>query len=398
MSKTLDSRLDDTAVALVRNLGSTGYGLLAGILSTLELPGIAGRRESILGALSLGGGWRGPKALQSDAKTEARNLERALILAKLTIGGVVNPAHVNSQVKDMARAAVLNELRSIYAIWSASLAHPPAVAPKARIELAPTFSVTNSYERYAVQHCIDRAVALASFARDAAERATTDPAACFLFTKWFGIPTPGRVSTVTDNLSRLHGAICARPLKLYYRGNKLGKGQPDDEPGGEGYYVFPKPDIFAETFGSRTGIAPHPFDPRYTHIWLGELFFQELTQASRSGFDSQAGVFLHELTHAFCDTDDVDWKGHSAYGQNTCMEIALEAPELAIKNADNYEFFAEEFRVTSTTRMHASGATCGRDRTSIGSCRRRQFKNCSTRSQVRMLAGRAQAKPWTVRQ
>ena len=147
MSKTLDSRLDDTAVALVRNLGSTGYGLLAGILSTLELPGIAGRRESILGALSLGGGWRGPKALQSDAKTEARNLERALILAKLTIGGVVNPAHVNSQVKDMARAAVLNELRSIYAIWSASLAHPPAVAPKARIELAPTFSVTNSYEK-----------------------------------------------------------------------------------------------------------------------------------------------------------------------------------------------------------------------------------------------------------
>ena len=241
---------------------------------------------------------------------------------------------------------------------------------------------------------------MASFARDAAERATTDPAACFLFTKWFGIPTPGRVSTVTDNLSRLHGAICARPLKLYYRGNKLGKGQPDDEPGGEGYYVFPKPDIFAETFGSRTGIAPHPFDPRYTHIWLGELFFQELTQASRSGFDSQAGVFLHELTHAFCDTDDVDWKGHSAYGQNTCMEIALEAPELAIKNADNYEFFAEEFQVNLYDEdARFKGNLQQEIRTSIGSSSAKaKFKNCSTRSQVRMLAGRAQAKPWTVRQ
>ena len=158
MAKTLAGRLDDTAVALVRHLGTTGYGLLAAILSALQEPDIASRREEILGALSLG--WRGPKAFQRDARTEERKLERALILARLTIGGEIRTTGVKLEVRLSSAASVATELRRLYAEWLARQALPAAVAPQARIELAPSFSVTNSYERYAVTHCISRAVAL----------------------------------------------------------------------------------------------------------------------------------------------------------------------------------------------------------------------------------------------
>ncbi|KAF7303560.1 putative Peptidyl-Lys metalloendopeptidase [Mycena indigotica] len=55
------------------------------------------------------------------------------------------------------------------------------------------------------------------------------------------------------------------------------------------------------------------------------------------GTDSQAGTLIHESSHfaAVAGTHDV------TLGQNASLELALRDPRLAIMNADNHEYFAE---------------------------------------------------------
>ena len=54
-----------------------------------------------------------------------------------------------------------------------------------------------------------------------------------------------------------------------------------------------------------------------------------------SGFDSKLGILTHELSHALSHTED------KTYGQSACKKLAKKAPRLAVKNADNYEYFVE---------------------------------------------------------
>jgi len=56
-----------------------------------------------------------------------------------------------------------------------------------------------------------------------------------------------------------------------------------------------------------------------------------------SGTDSRPGVIVHEMSHfrVIADTDDV------VYGKPSCKDLATNSPEQAIKNADSYEYFAE---------------------------------------------------------
>ena len=54
-----------------------------------------------------------------------------------------------------------------------------------------------------------------------------------------------------------------------------------------------------------------------------------------SGFDSKMGILTHELSHALTRTDD------KVFGVSKCKKLAKRAPGRAVKNADNYEYFAE---------------------------------------------------------
>jgi peptidyl-Lys metalloendopeptidase len=69
-------------------------------------------------------------------------------------------------------------------------------------------------------------------------------------------------------------------------------------------------------------------------IWLCDAFWT----APALGEDSQAGTVVHELSHWF-GTDDID------YGCEDCQDLATDDPEAATKNADNCEYFAENFGV-----------------------------------------------------
>lgn len=54
-----------------------------------------------------------------------------------------------------------------------------------------------------------------------------------------------------------------------------------------------------------------------------------------SGFDSKMGILTQELSHALTRTDD------KVFGVCKCKKLAKRAPDRAVKNADNYEYFPE---------------------------------------------------------
>ena len=67
-------------------------------------------------------------------------------------------------------------------------------------------------------------------------------------------------------------------------------------------------------------------------VWLCGLFWNK---AASSGFNSRGGVILHELAHeAQMNIGDF------GYGKSKAQKLAFQ-PSLAIRNADNYQFFAE---------------------------------------------------------
>ena len=73
----------------------------------------------------------------------------------------------------------------------------------------------------------------------------------------------------------------------------------------------------------------------YTHkgdttIWFCGQFWA----APATGTDSKAGTMVHEHSHSDAKTDDV------TYGTANARSLAISNPNQAVKNADNYEYFA----------------------------------------------------------
>jgi len=69
------------------------------------------------------------------------------------------------------------------------------------------------------------------------------------------------------------------------------------------------------------------------NIYLCKVFWS----APLSGTDSKAGTLIHEMSHfnVVASTDDV------VYGQTGARNLASSDPDLAVTNADNHEYFAE---------------------------------------------------------
>jgi peptidyl-Lys metalloendopeptidase len=67
-----------------------------------------------------------------------------------------------------------------------------------------------------------------------------------------------------------------------------------------------------------------------TKIWFCGSFWS----APATGTDSKAGTVVHEHSHSDANTDDL------TYGQTNARALAARAPDEAIRNADNYEYYA----------------------------------------------------------
>jgi hypothetical protein len=68
------------------------------------------------------------------------------------------------------------------------------------------------------------------------------------------------------------------------------------------------------------------------NIWLGGCFFA----AALTGIDSKGGIVLHEVSHLAVSTKD-----YSDTNEADAENLANTDPKKALKNANNYEYFAE---------------------------------------------------------
>ncbi len=77
----------------------------------------------------------------------------------------------------------------------------------------------------------------------------------------------------------------------------------------------------------------------YTMTQSGAMGFCELFfNARQDGFDTAAGIVIHEVSHAAARTRDI------AYSVRGAAVLAKDDPAGAATNADNYEYFVESLR------------------------------------------------------
>lgn len=126
-----------------------------------------------------------------------------------------------------------------------------------------------------------------------------DDAPCY--TSWFGGYDSSRWNTVVTNLEKILDALENKSITFNCDCN-------------EDYFAY---------------VYPHkPYE-----IFLCNQFWM----APLVGTDSKAGTIVHELSHfnIVAGTDD------HVYGQSNCRSLARSNPELAVGNADSYEYCVE---------------------------------------------------------
>lgn len=121
------------------------------------------------------------------------------------------------------------------------------------------------------------------------------------YLEWFGAFTTTRYNTVKAHFTAISNAFDSAPV-VYDCGCR------------QNYYAY----VYSN----------QPYK-----IYLCRVFWS----APMTGTDSKAGTLIHEMSHfdVVAGTDD------HAYGQTAARELADTEPNLAIMNADNHEYFAE---------------------------------------------------------
>lgn len=216
----------------------------------------------------------------------------------------------------------------------------PANPAPGTIHLGQSFANANSKERNDVPKAFERAKALIFRAYTGIVQArTAGGKERQIYERWFGVYDANRFSTVFNNIRALHDALNSKPVVLYYRGDKVSG--PTDCDAETGNLAPPAAD--KQYFGAawKPQHLPPELDKKFTYIFLGELFFSTSSVFSQ---DSIAGVIIHELSHSICGTDDVIYKGGPTYGADACKVLATEKPQLAVHNADSYEYLCENYQ------------------------------------------------------
>jgi peptidyl-Lys metalloendopeptidase len=189
---------------------------------------------------------------------------------------------------EAARATAKAMMKNATGGASASGASGTAAVP-----LAPTIVGGTAAQQTAAKQAHKDGFDLA----EAASKAVKNDAA---YKKWFGAYTAARAATARD----VYKKIVARMKAVVFTYDLTGT-------------------------GCRSGVFAYTFKCGTT-IWFCGAFWA----APATGTDSKAGTVVHEHSHSDANTDDL------AYGQAGAMALATSSPAKAIKNADNYEYFA----------------------------------------------------------
>jgi peptidyl-Lys metalloendopeptidase len=199
----------------------------------------------------------------------------------------------------MRKSGALLRLLLILALLPALPAPRPAEAQPAPEEktVRPGFAGVCTAEQAAA---IEEAFVLAERrVRRALELLEAEPAAPE-FRRWFG---EAPVKAVRTRLALVHGALTRR------RPEDMACNVPRACQGAIVAYAMPA-----------TGAMG--FCPRFFRM-------------PERGLDSRFGTVVHELSHVVADTEDF------AYGPRRAEALARENPGLAVRNADNLQYFVE---------------------------------------------------------
>ena len=124
----------------------------------------------------------------------------------------------------------------------------------------------------------------------------------YLYREWFGDPACCQ-NNVTNTLALMYNTMNKETIIYYMHGPRC------------------KPNVFAYTFKDSRG------------IYYCDMFWQ--SKLVYPPHDSKISTCIHGLSHAIASTDNL------AYGVANCKNLAKNHPERAVRNADNYGYFAE---------------------------------------------------------
>lgn len=176
----------------------------------------------------------------------------------------------------------------------------------------PSFVGCTSEEERILRTASPNSERLARDARDALQGvAIPDRPSYKRYRTWFGLYDASRYSSVSLRYESISGA--ARGTVKF---NCTGSGSCGGVP------AACDPGDYAFTCGGGANQT----------IWLCGGFWR----APAMGRDSQAGTLVHELSHWFGTRD-------FAYTCPRCQDLASRDPATAVRNADNTEYFAENF-------------------------------------------------------
>jgi peptidyl-Lys metalloendopeptidase len=133
-------------------------------------------------------------------------------------------------------------------------------------------------------------------------RRKTDP----LYKTWFGAYTATRYSKVLNNWKKIQDDGFTKDITYNCKG-------PACKPSWVAYVIA----------GGKL------------EVFLCNLFWSR----PDTGTDTKYGTLIHEVSHEAAGTKDY------AYGQTNCKNLALNSPDKAIENADNYQYFAEHYKL-----------------------------------------------------
>ena len=230
--------------------------------------------------------------------------------------------------------AALHPYRAAAPKWTAPPL-PPSPTP-GEVYLGQSFEYSNSLARTQVPQAFKRARLLIDSAYRGISQARSPGPNRTIYETWFGTYDQNRFSTVFNNVKSLYDALFLKAVVLYYRG--------DGVTGASDCPVETDPMSPGSYFGAAwpPKVLPSGLDRKFTYIFLGRAFFTSGVYAQ----DSSGGVIIHELSHAICGTDDVVYKGQQTYGQALCQQLALQKPDLAVHNADTYEYLCENYQTS----------------------------------------------------
>ena len=99
-----------------------------------------------------------------------------------------------------------------------------------------------------------------------------------------------------------------------------------------------------EPDGCATGEYAYVYSDRPYHMHLCPSFFELPSMRGlrpgtrRSDFGTREGTIVHELSHFVTVAETHD----HCYSRTDCSLMAIDAPELAIENADSFQYFTED--------------------------------------------------------